>query len=352
MILSPDDEDGPGSWPLQPLRRELAPVANTALIALELEALREAGIQEIGLAAGDALANAARDAVDRTGMEVDVVHIPPPPEGGLAARLLTAEAFIGANAFVAEIAGSLTRHDLRRSVEVLERKRLAALVILATDWSRTPQVIPLRPSDVSAAPGPEGLARDMFARANAFVFGPEIFDAARIALEAHADEEVGIAHAVEALAEEPGRLLVVTASGWSKRLEGVEDLLELNRLVLQEIGPEAVPETVQGNRIMGPVAIDPTATIESSVLNGPLAIAAGAYITDSYIGPYTAVGAGVRLDGTEIERAVVLPGAWIDDVGARIEGSVVGAGARITREFGLPRTLQLWIGQDARVTLA
>ena len=46
--------------------------------------------------------------------------------------------------------------------------------------------------------------------------------------------------------------------------------------------------------MMGPMVVDETATIETSVLNGPLAIAADAYITDSYVGPYTAIGARAR----------------------------------------------------------
>jgi glucose-1-phosphate thymidylyltransferase len=103
---------------------------------------------------------------------------------------------------------------------------------------------------------------------------------------------------------------------------------------------------------MGPVAIDDTATIESSVLNGPLVIGANAHVTDSYVGPYTAIGARAKIDGAEIERSVVFPGASITSMGLRIDGSVIGADARVTREFIPPRALQLWVGQDAHVSLA
>ena len=122
--------------------------------------------------------------------------------------------------------------------------------------------------------------------------------------------------------------------------------------MLDGLSPAELPGGAAGNRMMGPVVVDETATIESSVLNGPLAIAADAYITDSYVGPYTAIGARARVDGAEIERSVVLPAASISSVGVRIEGSVIGESARITREFAPPRAVRLWVGQDARVSLA
>ena len=134
------------------------------------------------------------------------------------------------------------------------------------------------------------------------------------------------------------------------RVEATEDLLEINRLVLDGLSPADIPGGASGNRIMDPVVVDKTATIESSVLNGPLAIGADACVTDSYIGPYTAIGARARIDGAEIERSVVLPAASISSIGFRIEGSVIGVNARITREFVPPRAVRLCVGQDALVS--
>ena len=59
-----------GLWSLRPLRRELAPVANTPLITLELQALHAAGIREIGMVSDAGLATAARDAVGEAGLDV------------------------------------------------------------------------------------------------------------------------------------------------------------------------------------------------------------------------------------------------------------------------------------------
>jgi glucose-1-phosphate thymidylyltransferase len=339
-------------WPLRPLRRELAPVANTALIALEMRALRDAGIHEIAIVSDAELAGAAREAAREFVPDVDLVHIAPPDEPGLARLLLAVEPFVGHRPFVAELAASLTPHDLGRSMELLVRKRLAAVVVVAQTKRRDPHVTLLPVDGPLDAVGVERLGEEVLTSANAFVFGTGVFDAARAAIERRPDEAVEVADVLDVLAEHPDQVQAVLATGWSRRLEDVEDLLDLNRLALDSIGPEEVAVERSGNRIMGPVLIDDTATIESSVLNGPVAIAAGAHITDSYVGPYTAIGSRARIDGAEIERSVILPDASVSSVGFRIEGSVIGASARVTRELAPPRALKLWIGQDACVSLA
>jgi glucose-1-phosphate thymidylyltransferase len=237
-------------------------------------------------------------------------------------------------------------------VDVLVRKRLGAVVVLAADRSRTPEVVPLRRSDCRTAPNGTSFAENVLSGANTFVFTSEIFDATRAAIEAHGGQEIEITDAVMALAETPGRVEATLATGWSKRVEGVEDLLEINRLVLGAMRPQPLPEKFDGSRILGPAAIDESATIESSVLVGPLTIAPDARIKDSYIGPYSAIGSAASIDGAEIERSLVLPGACISNVGVRIAGSVIGASARITRDLAPPRALRVWVGPDAQVSLA
>jgi glucose-1-phosphate thymidylyltransferase len=339
-------------WPLGCLRRELAPVANNALLMLELRALDGAGVREIGIVGDSALWEAATELVAEGGLEAQIVHIAQPADAGPGRRLLAAQPFVGDRPFIAELGGSLTEHDRRRSVEVLVRRRLRAVVVLAADRSRTPEVVPLRRSDRRTAPNGASFAENILAGANTFVFTSEIFDATRAAIEAHGGEEIEIADAVTALAETHGQVEAVLATGWSKRIEGVEDLLEINRLVLGKMQARPLSEKFAGSRILGPAAIDESATIESSVLVGPLAIARDAHIKDSYIGPYSAIGSAGRVDGAEIEQSLVLPAASISNVGVRIAGSVIGSSARITRDLAPPRALRLWVGPDAHVSLA
>ena len=60
---------------------------------------------------------------------------------------------------------------------------------------------------------------------------------------------------------------------------------------------------------------------------------AAAEIRDAFVGPYSAVGAEVRLEGAELEHSIVLDHAVIRHIGHRLEDSLVGSGATVTRDF-------------------
>ena len=88
------------------------------------------------------------------------------------------------------------------------------------------------------------------------------------------------------------------------------------------------------------------------MVRGPAIIGPGARITHSYVGPYTSIGRDVVVEGSEVEHSIVFPGARIQHLSTRLEASVVGAGARVSREFRLPRALRVTVGDGAEVSLA
>ena len=88
------------------------------------------------------------------------------------------------------------------------------------------------------------------------------------------------------------------------------------------------------------------------MIRGPAVIGAGVAVDDAYVGPFTSIGDGAQLDGAEIEDSIVCAGAVIRHVSGRIEQSVVGHQARLFRDFGLPKTLRLVVGDGTEVALA
>ncbi|HLI32034.1 MAG TPA: hypothetical protein VKU89_04750 [Solirubrobacteraceae bacterium] len=141
-------------------------------------------------------------------------------------------------------------------------------------------------------------------------------------------------------------------ASWHAYLGAARDLLDLNRIALEAIVPDTHhPSASADCSIEGAVRIDPSASITASVICGPVAIGPRACVADSYIGPYTAIGADVRVEGSEIERSIVLAGASIIHVGGRLVSSVVGRDARVFRDFAVPRALRLQIGAGTEVAL-
>jgi len=75
-------------------------------------------------------------------------------------------------------------------------------------------------------------------------------------------------------------------------------------------------------------------------------------VTDAYVGPYTAVGADVVIEGMEIQHSIVLDGAHLGFIGARLEDSIVGRNARVDRDLRLPRATRLLVADGAEVSLS
>lgn len=139
--------------------------------------------------------------------------------------------------------------------------------------------------------------------------------------------------------------------GWRRYSGHGTDLLELNRIALDRQEADVPARMRAVNRIEGRVVIDPSADVQSSVLIGPAVVGREARVRDAYIGPYTAVGAHARIEGAEVERSIVSPGASVMHVGSRLVSSLVGRDSRVFRDFALPRALRLWVGEGDDVAL-
>lgn len=148
-----------------------------------------------------------------------------------------------------------------------------------------------------------------------------------------------------------GHFQVKFVDSWRQYRGDPLDLLELNRIVLDRLDTGLRRAANNGNRIEGRVWIHEAASVHASVIVGPAVIGPGARIADSYIGPYTSIGERARVEGAEVERSIISPGASVMHVGGRLVASVVGRDARVFRDFSLPRALRLRVGDGTEVAL-
>lgn len=181
------------------------------------------------------------------------------------------------------------------------------------------------------------------------VFGPGALS--RVSRQLRGLERSDLAAAAHELVLGGVEFELQPAQGWHRYRGYGADLLELNRIVLDRLVRDIPDGLRDGNRIEGRVAIHPSADVRSSVIVGPAVIGSGATIRDSYVGPYTSIGAGVHIEGAEIERSIISPGASVRHVGSRLISSLVGRDTRVFRDLSLPRAVRLWTGDGDEVAL-
>lgn len=153
------------------------------------------------------------------------------------------------------------------------------------------------------------------------------------------------------IAHASARIQVRVVREWRAFAGDALDLLDMNRAVLDGLEPPVSAPQRDGNRFEGPVFIDATASVTSSVLCGPLIVGADAHVSNSYIGPHTSIGERVHVEGAEIERSILFAGASVVHVGGRLVGSIVGREARVFRDFSVPRAMRLEVGDGDKVAL-
>ena len=182
-----------------------------------------------------------------------------------------------------------------------------------------------------------------------YLFGPSIFDAAR-ALSPSWRGELEITEAIQSLIETGQRVESEVVRGWWKDTGRLEDMLEANQLVLEEIEHRLEGE-IENSKVEGRVILEAGASIAGSVIRGPAVIGSGARIEDSYIGPYTSVGRDVQIRRSEVEHSIILSDSVIEDLGTRMEASLIGRHVRLDpRGSGhCRRRCGCWSGDNSEI---
>jgi glucose-1-phosphate thymidylyltransferase len=332
--------------------KQLVPVANKPVLFYGIEALVEAGVTEIGIIIAPETGDEIRAAAgDGSSFGANITYIVQDEPAGLAHAVLTAEEFIGGSPFVMYLGDNLLADGLRGLVATFRAEEPDTLILLTPvddpqsygvaelDGERIVRLVE-KPKDP-----PSNLAL-----VGVYLFGPSIFDAAR-ALKPSWRGELEITEAIQGLIEQGRSVRSEVVSGWWKDTGQLADMLEANRLVLEEIEGRVEGEVDAGSRIEGRVVIEPGARLERSVVRGPAVIGAGACIEDAYIGPYTSIGEEVHVRRSEVEHSIILARSVVEDLGTRMEASLLGREVKLTRSEGMPKTLRMLVGDRSEIKI-
>ncbi|MCU4974973.1 glucose-1-phosphate thymidylyltransferase [Halobacteria archaeon AArc-m2/3/4] len=335
--------------------KQLVPVANKPVLEYAIEDLKEAGISEIGIVLG----NLGRDAIqehlgDGSDYGVEITYIVQGNPLGLAHAAGCAEEFVDGDDFVMYLGDNILEGGVTDLVESFQAGDHAAGIALQhvenpqqfgvadVDADGTVQELVEKPDDP-----PSNLAL-----IGIYVFSPAIFDAIAT-LEPSWRGELEITDAIQTLLDDGHSIDSAVVEGWWKDTGKPEDVLDANRLVLEDALGTVEGTIEDGAEITGQVDVAEGATIESgAVVRGPVSIGEDVRITaDTYLGPYTSIGDGSVVDSAHIENSVVAGDATIR-TSVKIVDSLIGEGATIdTADDLLPEGRRLVVGENSQLKL-
>jgi glucose-1-phosphate thymidylyltransferase len=332
--------------------KQLVPVANKPVLFYGLEALAAAGIDEVGIIIAPETGPEIREAAgDGSQFGVGITYIEQDEPLGLAHAVLTAEPFLGDSSFVMYLGDNLLRDGITALVDEFRANEPDAMILLTKVPDPQHYGVAELNGDgrVSRLVEKPAEPKSDLALVGVYMFTSRVFESAK-AIAPSARGELEITDAIQHLVDGGLRVDPHLVQGWWKDTGQVEDLLEANRLILEDVERRLDGELVD-SQVEGRVVVEPGAKLEHARVRGPAIIGSGATISRAYIGPYTAIGEDVEITEAELEHSIVLAGSSIRQIEGRIEASLVGRDVRIARGPATPRAHRFVVGDHAEITI-
>jgi glucose-1-phosphate thymidylyltransferase len=327
--------------------KQLIPIAGTPILFHAVQAIRDAGITEVGIVVGGTAAEVEAAVGDGSRWGVDVTYIPQEAPLGLADAVRTATDFVRGEPFLMYLGDNVLLEGLTRFVEEFERVRPDAQIFLAR--VREPERFGVAVLDgervVSLVEKPKDHISDL-ALVGVYLFDDSILEAVN-AIKPSGRGEFEITDAIQWLIDHGRSVRAEMVGGWWKDTGKPEDLLEANRMMLSVRTSDVVGDVDPDSRLDGACVVGVGAKVRRSVLHGPVVIGPGCLIEDAEIGPDVSIERDCTVRGSSIRDAIVMEECLIEGV-HRLTGSILGRGVVVHRsaETGVSR---LVVGDQSRV---
>jgi glucose-1-phosphate thymidylyltransferase len=332
--------------------KQLLPVANKPVLFYGLEAIRDAGITDVGIVVGDT-APAIRDAVgDGSAFGLKTTYIQQDAPRGLAHAVLIARDFLSDDDFVMYLGDNFIVGGISSLVEEFRSGRPDAQIMLTS----VPDPRQFGVAELDTGGEVIGLEekprqpKSDLALVGVYIFTAAVHEAVRQLVPSWRNE-LEITEAIQWLLDNGRKVRSTTITGYWKDTGNVADMLEVNRMVLEGLDPAQRGAVDAASELIGRVIIEGGAEVSGSRIVGPVIIGAETRVSGSYVGPFTSVAEGCTIADSEIEYSIVLRGASIRGV-RRIEASLIGHDVEVTPAPKVPKAHRLILGDHSKVQIS
>jgi glucose-1-phosphate thymidylyltransferase len=328
--------------------KQLVPVANKPVLFYGLEAMRAAGIDDVGIVVGETRAEIEAAVGDGSRFGLHVTYLPQEAPLGLAHAVLIAEEFLGDSPFVMYLGDNLLKEGIAPFVRDFERSEPDALILLQR--VKDPSAYGIAELQdgrvVQLVEKPEHPRSDL-ALVGVYLFTPAVFESVK-AITPSSRGELEITDAIQHMIDRGLRVEPHTVTGWWKDTGKLEDMLEANRLILGTIESDVRGEVIEST-LEGAVQLGEGSLLERCTVRGPVVIGAGCRLSDTFVGPYTAISDGVVVEHAEIEHSIILENSRICRLGARMADSLIGRDCVIAHSEALPVAYRFMVGDSSQI---
>ncbi|MCK4894310.1 MAG: glucose-1-phosphate thymidylyltransferase [Calditrichia bacterium] len=331
--------------------KHLIPVANKPILHYAIEAIAQAGIKDIGI-----LINADNDDVakaigDGKKWGVNIQYIPQEAPLGLAHVVKISQDFIKEEPFIFYLGDNMVIGGVERFFRQFEKEKSNCHLTISKVKEPSRFGVPeIKGNKIVGVEEKPTAPKSEFAVAGIYLYDKTIFEAVN-AIKPSERGELEISDAHQYLLDHGYKITYSEITGWWKDTGKPEDLLEANRLVLSTLKGQMNGTVDKGSTLAGEISLGKGSKIISSHIRGPVIIGENTIIENSYIGPYTSIHDKTQVSNSEVEFSIIMENCRIENVGIRIESSILGSNVDIIKAKGIPKTHRFILGTQSLVEL-
>jgi len=334
--------------------KQLIPVANKPISQYVLEDLVEAGINDITIVLGNTYPEKVEEYYgdgSKFNAKLSYVHQSEPK--GIAQAIGLCEQHMQNQLFVVYLGDNLIKSGIKNFTETFKTSNYDAMILLCE--VENPQRFGVAKFDqngklIALIEKPKEPPSN-YALTGIYFLKPIVFDMIR-KLKPSWRGELEITEALQLLVEKGYNVGYQAVKGWWKDTGAPEDILEANRMVLDELKPEIKGKIENKNSIQGRVSIGENTIIEQGALiRGPAIIGENSTIENEvYIGPCTSIGNNVTIKKGEIENSIIMDNCYIE-ANERITDSLIAPHSKIISTNNKPRARRFILGERSHLEL-
>ncbi|NIP39593.1 MAG: glucose-1-phosphate thymidylyltransferase [Candidatus Dadabacteria bacterium] len=334
------------------MAKQLVPVANKPIINYVINDIKNTGIKEIGIIVSPETGDQIKAEISRTDWGLNISYIPQDKPLGLAHTVVVAKDFLNDDSFVMYLGDNLIQGGIKNIVETYNKTECDSVIMLKQ--VSNPSMFGVAEINengdiIGLVEKPTNPVSDL-ALVGIYVFSNHIHNAISN-IKPSGRGELEITDAIQMLLGSGRNVKSVILNNWWLDTGKKDDLLEANRVVLDElikININSKPDAK--SEIIGRVEIGKGCEISNSRIRGPVVIGDGVKVRDSFIGPYTSIDNNSTIMGSSIEHSVILDSVLLENV-QRIEDSIIGKNASVRKNDSGHNGIRLMISDDSEVQI-
>jgi len=332
--------------------KHLIPIANKSGILYVVETIRDCNIRDIGVVVSEN----GKDIQEEIGMGnqfgVNISYIEQKETLGLAHAVSVSRDFLGDDDFLMYLGDNLLKYGIESYRKKFEEKKYNAFILLTkVDNPKAFGVAEVKNGQVIRVVEKPKIPVSNLALIGVYFFDKNVHTAIKN-IKPSWRGELEITDAIQWLIDNEYKVGAEIVEGWWKDTGKPEDILEANRLILENLERDISAANIDNNsEISGRVQIGKDAEVINSRIMGPVIIGEKARVINSFIGPFASLADRVEVNKSEIAYSVILEDTKINNVKGRMEKCLIGKNVNIYCDENLPRVYEFILGDHSKIGL-